>query len=535
MNPQPVSQAAPSTMLHAAIDLGTLMRQYQLGLVLIAGASEEQTDATAALPVQWVHGTEMLDPTPFLTPRTVLLTTGSGFGDALSAEAADTYVERLRAAGITALGFGVGISWERIPPALIDACDRLALPLFRVPYDTPFLAIVQTAARLIDAQTHARDAWALESQRAVAGAALQRDGLAAAVREAAGRLGRWVAIADRTGRIIEFAPRGARGAAVSEWIRREARELIARGVRASRVRNLGDEPLRLQTLGRNAHLLGVLVTPVGDTPDHADRTLLGLVVALATVQLEHRTGVGNAETELRAAVVHLLLAGETELAERIARGVLPRLPRGRVAAVRLDELETHGTTLLEDLRSLAGGSTGLLTAPYGSGAVLVCEAAQLTAVRRVLEGHGVPAGVSERGTLDELGELISQAELALERAVAVSGSASGPGGPVDFRPSMHAGMLHLLDADPEARRRALALLSPVRKHDQRHDDAILSSLEVWLRHHGQTSPAAAEIGVHRHTLRSRMQTAASLLERDLDDPDARAELWAALRVAGAVG
>ncbi|MFC6236166.1 helix-turn-helix domain-containing protein [Leucobacter soli] len=39
--------------------------------------------------------------------------------------------------------------------------------------------------------------------------------------------------------------------------------------------------------------------------------------------------------------------------------------------------------------------------------------------------------------------------------------------------------------------------------------------------------------MHRHTLRSRVQTAATLLQRDLDDPDTRAELWAALRVLGA--
>ena len=89
-------------------------------------------------------------------------------------------------------------------------------------------------------------------------------------------------------------------------------------------------------------------------------------------------------------------------------------------------------------------------------------------------------------------------------------------------------------------RRAQGLLSPLRHHDERHRDDLQHSLSVWLSHHGQTSAASAELGVHRHTLRTRVSTAESLLQRDLDDPDTRAELWAALRIVqggagGAVG
>lgn len=531
----------PPLTQHTALEFGTLLRQYALGLVLIAGTGQRSPDDVSALPVQWVHGTELIDPTPFLTPRTVLLTTGSQFAAEPTTIEADHYVERLHTAGITALGFGVGVHWERIPPTLIAACDRLELPLFRVPYDTPFIAIVQTAARLLSAQGRERDAWALDSQRAVANAALQRDGLAAAVRETANRLQHWIAITDRTGRILDFAPRSGRSAVSEEWIRREARELIDRGTRSSRVRPLGEQPVLLSTLGRSGHLLGVLVAPTTDTPDHASRTLLGFVAALATVQLEHRTGVGNAEAALRAATVQLLLAGNTELAERIAAGVLPRLPRGRVVALRFHDLDAYDRSLTADLRSLAGGATGLLIAPYTSGAVLICEGSILSQVKRVLIDHHVPAGVSARGTLDTLSTLIEQAEVALARAHAAHAAATAAGsaalsstdpiaGPVEYRPSMHAGVLEVLDRDPEAKRRALTLLEPVRAHDRKHGDELLSSVHAWLSNNGHTSTAAQQLGVHRHTLRSRILTAAQLLERDLDDPGTRAELWTALRL-----
>lgn len=517
--------AAPA-LSDPTIELGSLLRQYQLELVLITGSGDAAE--TAALPVQWVHGSDMADPTPFLTPRTVLLTTGAQFSESLSSSAAQAYVERLRGAGVTALGFGVGIGWDRIPPALIAACELHGLPLFRVPYATPFIAIVQAAAQLLGAHARARSTWALDAQRAVVSAAAQRDGLAAVVREAATRLGRWVAVADRTGRIVEFAPRSARSAIGGEPLRREVRELVERGTRASRVRAIGDEEIEMQTLGRSGRLLGALLT-AAEGQDHAERTLLGLIAALATVQLEHRAGLGESETALRAAVLRLLLAGEQNLAERVAAGVIPRLPRGRINVVRLHDADELDRGLIDDLRSLATRA-GLLTAPIGeadgSGTVLVCESAQLEAVRRAISEWQVPAGVSERGSLDRLAELLEQAEIALQRA-----SNAEERSAVAYTPALHGGVLHLLGTS-EGRRLAESLLAPLRDHDRRHGEDLERSLAVWLAHHGQTSPAAAELGVHRHTLRSRIHSAAGLLQRDLDDPDTRAELWAALKLCG---
>src|SRR6218665_1260529 len=121
------------TLSDTTVELGSLLRQYQLELVLITDPSDD----AAALPVQWVHGSDMLDPSPFFTPRTVLLTTGTQFAGELAELQAADYVERLRDAGVTALGFGIGIEWDRIPFALIAACEQQGLPLFRVPYATP--------------------------------------------------------------------------------------------------------------------------------------------------------------------------------------------------------------------------------------------------------------------------------------------------------------------------------------------------------------------------------------------------------------
>lgn len=389
----------------ARIELDALLRDFELGLVVVAGGDA----GTGARSVQWVHSSDLADPTPFLTPRTVLLTTGEQFRGALSSSTADAYVARLVSAGTAALGAAVGLRWDRIPPALVEACDRHGLPLIRVPYDTPFIAITRAAARLIEGVARAQS--------------------------------------------IEQA------------------------------------------------------LPVRAAPS---------------------ARLAESEAALRTAILRLLVDGRPDLAGGIAAPYFARLPRGQVSVFSL-ALPRGGRT---DPDTDLGGNLdalgdGIVHGALGERLVVVCESARVPAVRRLVKGRA--AGLSERGSIEDLRELVDQAARALERASAPNAAERL----VEYRPSMHSGVLQLMEESQEARRRAAGFLSPVRAHDERHGDELERSLTTWLRHNGQLSPAAVELGIHRHTLRARVRTAASLLQRDVDSPDTRAELWAALRIAGA--
>lgn len=507
---------------HPAVELGELLHQYHLGLVLIAGV----TDHTHTLPVQWVHVSELEDPTPFLPPHTVLLTTGARFDAVIAPAEAMAYVQRLADSGTTALGVAVGLHWDRVPSSIVDACDTLGFPLFRVPYDTAFIAIVQTAARLLDARNRERDLWALESQRAVVAASLHRHGLASAVREASNRLGRWVSITDRFGKIIEFAPAMDRSDELNARIRAEATRLLDRGLSSGRIGDRGGDGMRLETLGRRGRILGVLIVQDHGTPDSAERTLFALIGALATVQLELRSGADEAQAAIREAVAQVIFAGDLDLAQQLTSHTPMRLPENPIAVVRYGLPRATDPDFDQDLRSLDAGSRGFVRAGTSPEPVIITEARHLAALRRVFDAHDLAVGISQRGQLTDAAKLREQAERAFEHALSHDAA-----GPVDYRPAVHDGVLHLLGRDPEARERALSLLAPVREHDARHADQIERGLTVWLAHHGQFSAAANELGVHRHTLKARIATAANLLQRDLDSPDARAELWAALRLS----
>ena len=85
----------------------------ELGLKLLSG-DEEAGDRE----IRWVHISELLDPTPWLSGGELLLTTG------IQLESADLqrkFVARLRDAEVAGLGFGTGFDHSKVPKALLTA------------------------------------------------------------------------------------------------------------------------------------------------------------------------------------------------------------------------------------------------------------------------------------------------------------------------------------------------------------------------------------------------------------------------------
>ncbi|AXK36299.1 PucR family transcriptional regulator [Streptomyces armeniacus] len=92
-----------------------------------------------------------------------------------------------------------------------------------------------------------------------------------------------------------------------------------------------------------------------------------------------------------------------------------------------------------------------------------------------------------------------------------------------------AGSVLPLLADDAVRAFADGLLRKLHEHDAHGRGDLVASLRAWLSRHGQWDAAAADLGVHRHTLRYRMRRVEEILGRSLDDPDVRMELWLALK------
>jgi purine catabolism regulator len=511
----------------------TLLDRGDLALTLLTPAGALPHGALDAT-VQWAHSSDLVDPSPFLEAGNVLLTTGTQFGADSGVDdpaGFDAYVARLRASGVAALGFGTEVVREGTPDALVAACTAHGLPLFEVPYRVPFIRVVRTIADLNAADANARQAWALAAQRAISLAALRPDGLGATLAELSHRLGAWVGLIDAAGTLDRESPVGGLGQPALGEVVGEARSMLRRGQRAGRSLEAGasvgrPQRMTLQTLGGGGALRGVLA--IGDSPelDAAGREVVTSVIALAGLALEQNRDLDRARGHLRAGLLRSIIAGDLDLAERVSAEMWGPLPASPVRVAIADLPPEHVDRLAEFLELRVDERGGhLFFGRDGETLVVILEDADTGIAEELANEFDVPVGVSDAASVDAVADAHEQALRALERA-----RETGPG-VAWFDDISRQGVLAFL-ARTDARAVARATLAPLTEYDTANGTTLLETTRVWLEHGGQFDATAQQLGVHRHTVRSRIALAERLLGRDLSGFHARADLWAALLAVG---
>lgn len=194
-----------------------------------------------------------------------------------------------------------------------------------------------------------------------------------------------------------------------------------------------------------------------------------------------------------------------------------------------DTVETAAARNGEAVLVVPDGARLVVLAPDGGAAVAACAEFAATATmaqpgKRGSGGadEGLAIGVSAPAGLPATAVAFKQADQALSVA-------RRRGVPLVEHEDVAAGSVLPLLADDAVRAFADGLLRALREHDANGRGDLVASLRAWLSRHGQWDAAAAELGVHRHTLRYRMRRVEEILGRSLDDPDVRMELWLALK------
>jgi purine catabolism regulator len=117
------------------MQLADLIAEESFGLELLTGGP-----GAAERLVRGAHAVEVDAPARWLAADWVMLTTGVRLRGNVEAQRA--LVPQLEESGVSALGFGVGLGFKRVPPALVEVADQRAFPVFAVPYETPFREII---------------------------------------------------------------------------------------------------------------------------------------------------------------------------------------------------------------------------------------------------------------------------------------------------------------------------------------------------------------------------------------------------------
>lgn len=480
-----------------------LLRMPPLGLRLLSGSDEPLDRA-----VRWVHSTDLADPTPFLADDLVLLTTGSQFdGQVTAAE----YVDALSARGVIGLGFGTGVRRPDVPEDLAAACRNAGLPLFEVAYATPFIAVARAHAEAIAALAFARRSWAFDTQRALAVAALRTHGLAAIIAELGRRLETWVAMFDASGTLTTEHPSGGTSAVAADALAAQVAEVLTRGAETGRSIIIDGLPLQLFTLGRSRELRGVIVI-AAQSLDSEARSVVTSVIAMAGLALEQSDQLTRSRRRLHSQLLESLRLDDETLARRVL-GAMPTAPV--IVAVAPDAVPGALEEWWERRRAERGSRVFL--AASDDGVVICLPEADTALLDEAAESFGMRIGVSDPVEYSSFSRAQGQALSALRH---------GGSGAIRFAEATASGIFAALRTDDAG---LIAQSRLARLHDA--DPDLVRSLRIWLEHDARFEQAAAALGIHRHTLRSRVAQASRLLGADLSTFPARAELWLLLQAA----
>lgn len=490
-----------------------------LGLTLVAGEPNRQNRVVVA------HSVELPDPVPWLNPQDLVMTAGFLLPD--DDDDQFDYVRDIVAAGISGLAFALGPKHDRIPIPIVSACESLGLPLLEVPDTTPLTSIARLVAerRAEDLRRDLR--LILEAQQELTQRSLT-EGIEGVVRGLEVHTGCEVALLSPGGvPMIDHRP--------------ELRTIIEDTKENAAVAKPNQLPfsigahhrdgahLVVEAIGARRTTLGFIGALFPSRMSPEQRLVLTHAEALIALELSKRSELIEAEHKLRSDILRSILSGT--LAGDGARRQLADLnmTRNDTLCVLMVASTASPTDRLRAVRqTLVSRGVNFLSCILGSEVVVVLkgEVPDMGALHEELSAHlprRIHLGASLNSTPDDLTVAVQQARFAVKAAQAESAAHR------KFDELSTYALLLSSQSSESLSMIASAALQSLTKADEAFGGELLKSLEAYLSNNAQWVPAAAALGVHRHTLRNRMRRVEEITGRSLASAHDRTELWLALK------
>lgn len=471
------------------LPLRWLLSQRTLGLVSIIQQ-----------PVSFkvVQATELRDPTPFLSEQALILCVGLAFEE--KPEAFRPYVEALQAAGVVAIGFGTGLIFDEVPRVLVEACQEFGLGLFEVPHATAFISITQAVNREFAQRESMLQQLVTTRQRNATQAAIA-GGVDALVELAARDLHAAVAIVDNDDRVIartdyegldvSHAPAGSQ--------HHIHHRMLSFGERFHSLVTLSDHSLSAHDRQYIKHVAGLadllLQRPLSLRRARASLNSLAMSVLLGLdAQPQHLirafSRIADSKGYVRPVVIHTNVDRHMSRLLSVIDSALSKADR-ELCALVLDPKTTllffRGTRSPEGVLKLLGPQRSFARVAIGTP-----QAWDSVDTRRV---HSL---VTTAKSLP-LGQFLTPEDSPLQWI---------------NNPEVRTALDH----------RAQETFSRLGEEDKRSNHGLEQTLITFLHAGGNAKATADILGIHRHTVRTRIARIEDICEVDLSDPVTRAEL-----------
>ncbi|HCG3011213.1 TPA: PucR family transcriptional regulator ligand-binding domain-containing protein [Corynebacterium striatum] len=468
-----------------------------------------------------VHPCELENPEKYVGEGTLVLLTGIAFRD--HPEAFSDYVARLSAAGAAGIGFGVGVVFPEVPHELADAALAHDVSLLTIPLDVPFISVSTAVHRELAQRRERRLEVLLELQGCLNLAAGQ--GLNGLVTRTAQALDASVCLVDLDGRVSAAAVLPGFENVELTHVIDDARH---RGFGiAGKVGEINVLAHRLSPSGNDTHGLVAIADHYFDANQ---RALLKHAAGLAELIIRRPQELRRAQRELTTLAVsmQLGLTGRDESMQRIFRQASDTEGKVRPVLVKSESARAHARFIEALDRNLA--EQGRL--------LFAVEVDDLTWLF-LLRGNRSMRNIQELlldirgGKRIVVGSPLEWSRLRESTVRDLEKVAFGlqPGALVGPE-SRTLNWLGDEAVGAAVAHRFAETWGKLREYDAAHGSEYEQTLQAYLRNGGHYVRTADALNTHRHTVRKRIADAAEILEIDLDDPIAVAEL-VVLGVAGA--
>lgn len=519
--------------------LAALLHEVDFGLVVRAG--HEGLNA----PIEGVHLSELQDPTPWMLPRSLLLSTGlgllgdSGFGPRL--------VERLSAQRMTGLVVALGHSVHVLPADLQAAADRLRFPLLTSPLHVPFRRITAFVYNALSSEDLNRLRRTVSIQNHLLKLINSDRGLEHLVENLEDLLCYPVVLVNGGGSLVCHS-RNADG--LSDGGARalfEAFKSVAAVGDGSTVLDAEHNRVVFRDVllgGHRAYVLFVLLPEGASLPELGESVLNFVQGLVGTHALKERDRVALWR-EVRSSLLDDLVVSagaERELARRMMHCGFDPHARWRLAICDIrgfaDSARTHDRMSEERLHRVKRDFLGVVDDFFASRRLSALTDGKGDSVLALFE-----IGDESVETVDDLlGELASAARHLYPKLVVDIGASSAGVGPLAVKRAFFQaqealasataagggrlavydtlGPLHqLVGTHPPERLESIVsqTLGSLIAHDARHHSAMVDTIRCYVECNLNIAATANSLRLHRNTVRHRLDKIEALVEKDLGE------------------
>ncbi|WLQ07022.1 PucR family transcriptional regulator [Arthrobacter oryzae] len=470
-----------------AISLAALLGVQSLKLVK-SGLAE----TTWHQDIQWVAVTEQEDPQRFLNGGELVLTTGMRLKAAPDQR---RFVRQVQRAGAVGIGFGVGLTHDAVPPALVAEANRWGLPVVEVPYETPFIAITKLVADAQSADHYAKLERLIAGHQILARALLTGGGLAELLKNLGSMLRTDIVLTQFTAQLYNSVP-GNPAPTADTWA-----------------------SYPIPTGRRDACTLWV-------RQPFEDSGIVGYAQNLISVELNNMVKQRQAQRALSGQVLEDVIHGTLESSEASRRLAGIGVNSTRKSVVLLAESAAHPKQLVSSSvpRPLEDG----VTAVVGKDLIIVVhdDGSGASALAKSLSDHLSEAGI--HATIG-IGGAYTKPN-GLRWSYFEARDAASHGLPVNEPERLSLTSLLLASEDVPLADMANESLNPLRNFDALHGAELMATLESYLNNNGSVAAVAEALTLHRNTVRYRLAQITELTGYDPAQTQDRVQLWLALAV-----